>query len=84
MKTSKVLAGEAHGNGKTSTAKHLRREMPFAYSWALNKAEFCASLTPELTGAARFFAQRPAREAREVELNVRHIIKPRAATLQEQ
>jgi hypothetical protein len=23
VKTSKVLAGEAHGNSKTSTAKHL-------------------------------------------------------------
>jgi hypothetical protein len=23
LKTSKVLASEAHGNGKTSTAKHL-------------------------------------------------------------
>jgi len=55
LKTSKVLAGEAHRNGKTSTAKHLRREIPFAYSWALNKAEFCTSLTLKLSGA-RFCA----------------------------
>ena len=51
-----TLAGEAHGNSKTSTAKYLRREMPFAYSWALNRAEFYTSLTLMLI-VSRLFAR---------------------------
>jgi len=56
-----TLAGEAHGNDKTSTAKHLTRKMPFAYSWALNKAEFCTRLTLKLSGAEGVRLERQVR-----------------------